>query len=345
MKIAIRTDSSIEIGTGHIFRCLALAEKLRTLQAQVEFLCLDLPGNVAQFAKVRGFTVHFLKSLSTSDTINFLSTYSHFDGLIIDHYDLDASYEGPLIPFVKKLLVIDDLANRPHICHLLTDPNLTSGTKNPYKQLVPAGCKFLLGPSYALLRSEFGIFRRKYEKLRLINKEIRHILIFFGGIDLTNETEKALNAIDKLKFASLNIDVVLGSQNPRLSEIQNRLKNKEGYRCLVQIENMAELMITAQLAIGAGGTNSWERLSLGLPSLVVSVANNQTQSCIDLGKEGYHFYLGEHQNVSIDLIAKSLTELIDQPNLTRLCGLKGMTLIDGQGCNYVARALTDEIKG
>jgi UDP-2,4-diacetamido-2,4,6-trideoxy-beta-L-altropyranose hydrolase len=185
--------------------------------------------------------------------------------------------------------------------------------------------------------------RKKAEIVRTLPKKIEKILIFFGGIDLTNETSKTLDALDKIAMPNLNVDVVIGAKNPRLHEIRHRIEEKVGYRFLVQVENMAELILNAQLAIGAGGTNSWERLLLGLPSLVISVASNQRQSCEDLAKLGCHYYLGEYNSVSSDLVAKALIGLIDHSNETRLSGLKAMQLIDGHGCMYVAQAFIDEI--
>jgi UDP-2,4-diacetamido-2,4,6-trideoxy-beta-L-altropyranose hydrolase len=185
--------------------------------------------------------------------------------------------------------------------------------------------------------------RNEAESMRILPKKIEKILIFFGGIDLTNETTKTLDALDKIAIPNLNIDVVIGAQNPRLHEIRDRIAEKVGYRFLVQVENMAELILNAQLAIGAGGTNSWERLSLGLPSLVIAVADNQIQSCVDLAKLGCHYYLGEYSSVSSDLLAQALKGLIEHSEETRLTGLKAMELCDGRGCMYIAQSLFDEI--
>ena len=344
MRIAIRADSSALIGTGHIYRCLALAETLRKhFKAEVEFLCLSLPGNIIYVIPNQGFKVHILKSGSGQETANFLDDCARFDGLIIDHYDLDATYEKHILDFFDQILVIDDLANRKHICNLLTDPNLALSKDTSYMELLPQECKVLSGPKFALLRNEFETMRNKAEASRRFPKKIETILIFFGGIDSTNETSKALDALDKLAMPNLNVDVVIGAQNPRLHEIKYRIKEKVGYRFLVHVENMAELILNAQLAIGAGGTNSWERLSLGLPSLVISVANNQIKACEDLAKLGCHYYLGEYNSVSSDLISHALKDLIDHSNETRLIGLKAMELIDTHGCMYVAQALVDKI--
>ena len=340
MRITIRVDSSLQIGTGHIARCLALAEELRKKGAKVEFFCLNLPGNVAHLASNQGFPVHFLDSDPGEECARILqAAIPRFDALIVDHYQLDASWERLVRPHVDKLLVLDDLANRPHDCDLLVDPNFGEKIELRYAELVSSDCKQLLGPSYALLRKEFSEVRVRAEALRSPPSEIKHLLIFYGGIDLTDETTKTLDALDKLGRQDLSVDVVIGERNPQRDLIEKRLAGRAGYRCLIQVENMAELMLSAQLAIGAGGTNSWERCCLGLPSLVVSVADNQVLVCLELDRSGYHFYLGHHSEVSVEILAQAISDRLERAEETRTRGLKAMDLVDGLGCEKVAAEL------
>jgi UDP-2,4-diacetamido-2,4,6-trideoxy-beta-L-altropyranose hydrolase len=343
MRIGIRTDSSIEIGTGHMARCLALAGELQKNGADVEFFCLDLPGNIAAEALRLGYPVNFLSSGEADECTRLLKSTPPFDAFVVDSYDLEAKWERPIRAIVGRLLVIDDLANRPHDCDFLVDPNFGHDFEIRYKGLVPANCRLLLGPSYALLRPEFSELRAKAESVRKIAHPIERLLIFFGGIDSTNETSKAIDALDLIGRKDLYVDVILGSNNPHRMKIQERLRGCPNFHYHVQVENMAEFMVSAHLAIGAGGTTSWERLTLGLPSLVVSIASNQTHSCINLAHGGYHFYLGECSQVDTKTLQKSIQERIIQADQTRVCGLNGMRLLDGQGCKRIAKVLTYQI--
>jgi len=341
MRIAIRVDSSLQIGTGHVARTLALAIELRKQGARVEFLCRDLPGNVAGLAGAQGFTVHFLGSHSPLECVNLLqSAKPRFTGLVIDHYELNADWEQVIRPFVDRILVIDDLADRLHSCDFLLDPNFGVENELRYRYLVPADCKMLMGPGYALLRAEFETLRSQAELRRNVASPIQRLVVFYGGIDLTDETSKTLDALDQLAKADLQVDVVLGASNPRQAEVKKRIDGREGYRCLIQVANMAELMLAADLAIGAGGTASWERLCMGLPSLVISVAENQTQASINLSQAGFHFYLGKSAEVSVSALAQAIARRLDHADETSQFGQKGMKLVDGLGCQRAARELT-----
>jgi len=341
MRIAIRSDSSLEIGTGHMSRCLALAAVLQRRGAKVEFICQDLPGNLMGEALKRGHAVHCLSGEGSEECVRLLKSIPRFDAFVLDRYGFDAQWERPIRPLVGRFLVIDDLADRPHDCDVLVDANFGPDYINRYDRLVPSNCQLLLGPSYALLRAQFSDLRAEAETIRMTPARIERLLVFFGGIDITNETSKTLEALHGLRRSDLYVDVVLGLNNPHRRAIEERLREHSNLRLHVQAENMAELMLSAQLALGAGGTASWERLSLGLPSIVISVASNQTQACLNLAKAGYHFFLGEAHHVSLESIQVAIAERISLAQETRSCGLNGMRLVDGLGCKRVSEVLTN----
>ncbi len=294
MKFAIRTDSSTKIGSGHLMRCLTLAEELREKNQQVVFVCRELEGNLIHLIKQKGFEVFSLpfpsgdfeadpsvphsKWLETSwqndleQTKEALKIFGEFDWLVVDHYALDCKWEAEIRDLTRKIMVIDDLADRKHDCDLLLDQNLYENMEVRYQGLVPDKCKLLLGPQYVLLRKEFKEARKN---LRKRDGSIKRILIFFGGVDPTNETEKALKAIDELNKPEIVIDVVVGASNPNKQQIEKLCSERPNTNFYCQVQNMAELMNEADLAIGAGGTTTWERCYLGLPSIVVPIADNQ----------------------------------------------------------------------
>lgn len=223
--------------------------------------------------------------------------------LVVDSYALDFKWETFLRPYVDKIMVIDDLANRIHDCDLLLDQNYYRELEHRYDGLVPPGCRKLLGPEYALLRPEF---HKAKKSLRKRDGKIRRILIFFGGSDPTNETKKALEAVKLLNRPDIAVDVVVGAANSYREEIKRicREMPKATYYC--QVENMAELMAAADLAIGAGGTTTWERLYLELPTIAIAVSENQVATLEALGEAGMVWYLGRSYEVGEEDIADEL---------------------------------------
>jgi len=227
--------------------------------------------------------------------------------LVVDSYALDYRWEKFLRSSVNKIMVIDDLANRSHDCDLLLDQNFYRGMAHRYDGLVPSFCGKLLGPEYALLRPEF---HRVKKTLRKRDGQIRRILVFFGGSDPTNETKKALQAIKRLNRPDIAVDVVVGAANPHREEIKEICREMPNttYRC--QIENMAELMAAADLAIGAGGVTTWERLYLELPTLAIAVAENQVETLGAMSENGLVWYLGKWSEVVVDDIYFKIINLL-----------------------------------
>jgi len=177
---------------------------------------------------------------------------------------------------------------------LKSDQNLQE-TYGRYKNLVPGNCKLLFGAQYALLRPEFIDARKK---ARIRNGNVNNILIFFGGTDLTNETEKAINALQNLPLNNFSATIIVGRNNPYRSQIETLCMQFSNFSYRCQVDNIAELMVHSDLAIGAGGTTAWERCAMGLPSIMISVANNQDSICSYLQKAGAAFFLGKQEFVS-----------------------------------------------
>ena len=333
MNIVFRVDSSIHIGSGHLMRCLTLAGALRKKGVDSAFISRELPGNQIDLVEAKGFIVHRLPTLDTEGGFEPESLYAAWLGvpweedakqvrqqlerlprpewLIVDSYAIDRRWEKLQRPLVGRIMVIDDFANRFHDCDILLDQNLFDDMQWRYDNLTPSGCRMFLGPRYALLRNEFIAVRRT---LRERDSIIRHLLIFFGGSDPTNETEKALFAINQLNRQDINVDVVVGSANPNGDKIQGICSTMSNVTFHRQVTNMATLMAHSDLAIGAGGTTTWERCFLGLPTLIVVVADNQAKLAQAADRAGLARLVGGSSEVTVDFLAAAICEALRTPD-------------------------------
>jgi lipid-A-disaccharide synthetase len=301
--------------------------------ADVHFICRDLAGNLNHLVEERGFALHILPhhtperslmgyeawltvvpELDAEETAEVLRAIRPVSRLVVDSYALDASWEQKMRPLASEIFVIDDLANRRHDCDFLLDQNFYRDLQHRYDDLVPEKCKLLLGPRYALLRQEF------YEvKARLVPRDgsLRRILVFYGGSDRTQETEKAIRALVQLQLSSVAVDVVVGGSNPRREQIERLCRQHDFLRYHCQVENMAELMAKADLCLGAGGTTTWERCFLGLPTIVTAIAENQFEICRDCAEAGLIYSLGRWDKVTDRDIIRAVQEFLNVNSLSR----------------------------
>ncbi len=358
MKAVIRVDASTVIGTGHVMRCLTLADMLSAHGVEVTFVSRELPGNLIDFVRGRGYDVRPLpheerpfvdegqraeyapwlgvSRLEDAHQTRSVIENETVDWLIVDHYALDIVWEKHLRPLVGNIMVIDDLADRSHDCDVLLDQNVYHDMEKRYDGLVPDSCRKLLGPTYALLRPEFLEERRR---LRQRDGSIKRILIFFGGVDPSNETARALRAILALRRSDLAVDVIVGKANRHGQELQRltaELPNTVVHR---HVDNMAELMAAADIAIGAGGTTTWERCCLGLPAMIIAVANNQLAIGEEVARYGAAWYMGTASEVSEEDICSHLRWLQTAPERLQEISEKGKRLVDGEGARRVTRRL------
>ncbi len=356
MKVYFRTDASTHIGSGHVMRCLTLADILKEQRAETSFICRELPGNLCDHIESKGYKVFHLPyeknghvpdgnstpysrwfgvdgKTDAEQTNDILNVGDQTDWLIIDHYSIDNRWESKIRSYTSKIMVIDDLANRKHDCDLLLDQNLYEGMECRYDGLVPEDCITLVGPKYALLRREFADARKK---MKGRDGTVKRILISFGGSDRTNETAKTLEAIGILNMPNVAVDVVVGSANPHKEEIEELCSTLTSTYYHSQVSNMAELMVNADLAIGAGGSTTWERCSLSLPSIVVAVAENQITIAEAVDKAGAALYLGKNDQVSEADLCLSIKEILEHPERNEKMAHCAGALVEGDGAHLTA---------
>lgn len=340
MNVVIRADAAFEIGTGHVMRCLAMANQFSQEGAVVTFICRNLQGNSISFIQSQGFQVHTLTSNNDQDPwrwmeqnwkLDALETIQvieglHIDLLIVDHYGLDVKWESELRPFTKKIMVIDDLANRLHDCDLLLDQNYYLNLEVRYDHVVPKNCVKFLGPQYVLLRDEFIIAGKKP---RARTNTIKNILVFFGGSDPTNETEKTLQALNLLTDAfEFHTYVVVGQSNPNRVRIEEICKSMPRTHYYCQVTNMAELLVSADLAIGAGGSSMWERCYLSVPTVTIITAQNQMETTHAVASQGAIILLGYYNEVTSEHIKDSMEILLSNQLSFQDIGEKGKVLFN-----------------
>lgn len=367
MKILFRADASREIGSGHIMRCMVLAEELKNQGAECTFVCSDSDGNLINQIRDHGFIVYSIRSqhlgsaaLDKSNKDNsialnipiydekydaeqtiFLVASQIFDWVVVDHYGLGKKWDVLIKPIYRKLMVIDDLANRRHDCDLLLDQNYYKNPHKRYQKLVPESCVCLLGPKYVLLRREFIEAKKN---LRARTGEIRRVLVFFGGSDPTNETKKILIALKRVTLNRIEVDVVVGGTNPHNAIIQAMCKDMVGVNFYLNVSNMAELISEADIAIGAGGSSIWERCYLGLPSIISVVASNQLETASDVASLCAIEYLGNSEALSPEDYATAISKFIESPNYLKSMSAAGMHMVNRVGTYDVIDVMLNELK-
>lgn len=344
--IVFRVDSSAAIGTGHLMRCLTLADELKRRGCKSLFICRSFAGDLRSEILRRGHDVCSLAPAMTRKTEQSESPYAQWLGatwqddasdtlrvitasgitpewLVVDHYALDIRWERLLRPHVGRIMVIDDLADRSHDCDLLLDQNIYDRLDDRYVALVPANCCQLLGPRHALLRDEF---RRVRATLESRSGAVRRILVFFGGVDQANLTMRSLRALATLSDLSLTVDVVLGSANMHRLQIEDFARQLSSTTVHLQTAEMAELIGSNDLSIGAGGTTTWERAHLGLPSIIVVVAENQRELTDAAARAGICQNLGWHEEVSVEAIAAAVREACASPQIMRKMSRQALSI-------------------
>jgi len=275
--------------------------------------------------------------LQSADASEFIASFAGArpDWVVLDSYSLDSEWETAVRPFVEKIAVIEDLADRRHDCDLLIDQNYTDRSTEIFKRQVPDACELLLGPHFALISKEFRMIREI--KTRPAN-ELKRILVFCGGSDPQNLTQQVIDELSCGELSSITVDVVIGAQNKSFDRDASR-KLKSNFVVHDAGSEFAQIMRRADLAIGAGGTTTWERMCLGVPSILVSIAENQNHACKKLGRDGLITHLGEQASLEPGVIraavigAKTMyASLFNQIKRQQI-------LVDGRGCERVVDKL------
>ncbi|MGC8697050.1 MAG: UDP-2,4-diacetamido-2,4,6-trideoxy-beta-L-altropyranose hydrolase [Halothiobacillus sp.] len=356
--VVFRVDASLAIGTGHVMRCLTLAQELAAHGAHCRFICRAHAGHLIDRIQAQGFDVAVLPAgVKTESSLEDQPPHASWlgcgwredaaqtrailakrppDWLIVDHYALDARWEQAVAGVANQLWVIDDLADRAHAACGLVDTSLHRVAAD-YAPWISRPYTGLFGSDYALLRPEFLAWRERSLQRRAAHWAIHRIQITMGGVDLPNATGAVLAALCACPLADdCEIDVVMGAAAPHLSAVRAQAAALPWHtRVHTNIANMAELMAMSDVAIGAAGSTSWERCCLGLPSILVILAANQVAGGLALEQAGAARVIAHPDAIAAELPRLLAEVAAHLPEVSR----QAAQITDGLGAVRVARAL------
>ncbi|WP_029029520.1 UDP-2,4-diacetamido-2,4,6-trideoxy-beta-L-altropyranose hydrolase [Salinarimonas rosea] len=359
MTVLVRVDASRERGLGHLARCLALADALRARGASTVFASLDLPSAAKALIAAQGHAALDLPPLAggVAASVAALGPEREWPAdaqdadaaatraaaraagydparIVVDHYGLGRAWEARVAEDGALVAAIDDLG-RAHACALVVDQNAGRDRHDPYVDRVPASCRRLLGPRYAMLRGEFAELHRV---ARARSGPVARILVSVGGADSGDATGAVLAAITRAGLADRVLDVVVGALYPHLERLRSACAPLQQVTLHVQTDRLAELMTLADLAVGAGGGTTWERCALGVPSLVLTLAENQRAPVRAAAAEGL-VYAPDVAPGDIEGLAIHLAALDANASLRGFLSARGLARVDGGGAARVAAAI------
>lgn len=325
-RVVFRADGGPAIGSGHIMRCIALASAFSAGGWKIGFAATS-----ESFKSIAAFDAAAFEKLTVSgdqaaEPAQLATKWPEgCDILVVDHYGRDENFERNCRPWAKRVIAIDDLANRKHDADMLADSG--AGDGEAYRALVPERREVLAGPRFAIVHSDF-LLARDVALPRRDGRPVARILVSFGQVDPNNATSLALDAIEQAGFSGA-VDVVLGQSAPHLAAIRRRVKGRVTLH--INAGNMPALMATSDLSIGAGGTTSFERCCLGLPSLMIEIADNQRGVIAVVANACAALAAGPQASLTKESLAEMLKTLLADAEKRIAMAQAGAALVDGRG--------------
>ena len=360
LRVVFRADASLTIGSGHIMRCLTLADALVARGAECTFICREHPGHLVEHIRARGHGVRALANRKESSGENAHSNYAAWLGtsqeedaracvqwikglnphwVVVDHYAMNSEWHRIIRPYTKALMAIDDLCDREYDVDLLLDQNL-GRTESDYLDLVTLDCNVLAGTRYALLRPEFAEWRRGYSESP--GRMVKKVLITMGGMDPYNATGASLKALSSLETPrDFRITVVMGENAQWLEQVRAQAVTLPwSVEVRTGVRNMAELMANHDLAIGAAGSTSWERCCMGLPTVMVVLADNQSYIAEGLAAAGAAVIARlDSTDEERHSIRSQVQTLLEHPETLEKIRRRAADLVDGEGTDRVVHEM------
>lgn len=336
-RVVIFPDSGPRVGGGHVMRCLTLARALIARGAICAFAAT--PATQAILAAFGAPDIQSFPLTGDPDDAAATTRWAgvfNADWVLVDHYSLTPAQEAALRAG-RRLAVLDDLADRPRAPDLLMNSGYGC-TPDDYRNLTPPGALLLTGPTYAPVRPAFAAARPDSLRRRREGAPPRHGLIALGLTDIDSITLRVI-AIARPMWPDLILDVVVGGAAPSLAVLRASAKSDPSLRLHVDTLEMAQLMATADFAVGAGGSSTWERATLGLPTATVVLAQNQRPMATAMARDGLILMADATAPDFADQLGGAIRRLASDPALRRSIAEATAALCDGQGAARFAEAL------
>lgn len=360
-RITFRVDSGRKIGSGHVMRCLSIADSLRQQGARCHFICRAHDGHLGKHIEQSGYDVSLLPidpayadrtdydgwrggSPADENTLcaQVLKASAPTDILIIDHYGLDSGFETAMRPLVGAIVALDDLHDKPHDCDLLIDQNILHDDAL-FRQHVTDKTRLMVGADYAPLRDNFAKLRPQSLSRRKALAKPQNLLVALGGYDSLNVTSHIVKALSQPRQFALEwvtkTRIVLSAMAPHLEDIRKACAHNPGIELLVNTSEMPRLMAEADIAIGGSGVSQIERCVMGLPTLIVIMAENQIDSARRLADAGATITLGAGEDITAGQVATALNTIHNSPTKFHDMIDASARLCDGRGLSRIVPAI------
>ena len=350
MNLYIRADADSKIGTGHLMRCIALAQAWQDRRGNVTFISHCESEALRQRIIDEGFDFMPIERphpdpYDLSQTLLHLKHLSHFPfpispvWLVLDGYHFDSDYQLNVKKTDNKLLVIDDMAHLPHYyADIILNQNLHA---NDLHYVCEPYTRLLLGTKYVLLRREFLKWRGWK---RQIQKVAKKVLVTLGGADPENATLKVIQALQLVNIDGLEAAVVVGASNPHYDELQRAVQaSRLSIRLETNASNMPELMAWADFAVSAAGTTAWELMFMGLPALLTAAADNQEPIARSVADAGAAIWIDHKSAEWTQLLVERVSQFSSDYALRLEMSKKGKKLVSGKGCKRIISAMSQEV--
>lgn len=340
-NIVFRVDASIQIGSGHVMRCLTLADMLAKAGVFCYFICRQHEGNMLNLIKTKGYPVlplakaNELKpdclnkfeyagwlgvdiNIDVQETLSALKVINKpvIDWVVVDHYAIGSEWEKQISSYCNRIMVIDDLANRNHYCDILLDQNPLVYIHEKYNALCLKETLMLLGPKYTLLSPDFleaHLNRIKFLQ-NSISSENGEIIIFMGASDQEGLTLKVLESLENEGYTE-RLHVLAGLINNNKHSISQYCQARN-IKCTINHENTAKLLVKAAMGIVACGKFAIELQALGIPCLLVPLSEIQEQVAMYFANYGNAKVVKKNSLLNNELFLALEIKLFVQEKLT-----------------------------
>ena len=337
MIIIIRADASTQMGTGHVMRCIALAQAWQEQGGAVVMVSAEIPTLLRDRLGVENIESRLIEADNDAQATIQIAQEIGAEWVVVDGYQFDSYYQRMIKSADLQLLFIDDYGHCDAYCaDFVLNQNsyadsLLYAKREPYTQL-------LLGSRYVLLRREFWQWRGWQ---RPQPQTPYHVLVTLGGSDPDNVTGKVIDALHSWTAFPLQLTVLVGGGNPHYEDLEARVK-RSPHRVELRrnVTDMPRLMSEANIAISAGGSTCWELAFMGLPNLIIVLAENQVAVGKNLDEVGVASNLGWWHELSAETICQQIQTILGDVSRWRAMSTQGQLLVNGYGGQQVVTAIS-----